>query len=106
MQKVTDPRCPIDLLGMAYVETHFKCEAVGKAGETGCFQIMPFNGGPKGSFTADASWTLQRLVRHGYPKNRTWAIQCHNSCNKTTYIKKVNKATKIIPLLYAQASKR
>ncbi len=91
--------CYQDLLAIARTETHFDCNAVGKAGERGCFQIMPFHRVELENaldFKWAAKWTLIRLERYGYPEYRTWAIQCHNGCNKTyLYAKKVIQAASI-----------
>lgn len=85
--------CQTDLLAIAKIETHFNCKAVGKLGETGCFQIMPFHKVNGTDFRIAAEWTLRYLIKNGYPKYRTWAIQCHNGCGiKNNYFNKVNAA--------------
>ena len=84
--------CRNDLLAIAFVESRFNCKVIGKFKEKGCFQIMPYHNWKAGDFENDAKWTLDRLIRYGYPKFRTRALQCHNGCGvKNGYAQKIKR---------------
>ena len=77
-------QCRNDLLAIAYNESRFDCNQLGSSGEKGCFQIMPFHGvaiKQAKDYEWAANWTLERMIRYGYPAKREYAIQCHNGCN-------------------------
>jgi len=76
--------CVEDMLGMAWVESRFNCEVIGDFGAShGCFQIhQGYHKEVTQSQAEDLNfaikWTLDRLIRKGYPEYRTNAIRSHN----------------------------
>ena len=93
--------CINDLKAIAFVETKFKCDAVGDFGSShGCYQIHQ---GYHPEVTQEKAedldfainWTLNRLIAYGYPEYRSRAIRKHNGSTdnpKTlVYLNKVNK---------------
>lgn len=93
--------CVKDLLGIAHTEeTNFNCSMVGDSGNAfGCFQINLAQN--PSVLEKDAKeieysvkWTLNRMVSHGYPEFRSYAIRKHNggATNPKTlvYLNKVN----------------
>ena len=79
-------QCEKDLLAIAWVESRFNCLAVGDYGKSfGCFQIhsgfhphITYKQAQDVNFST--FWTLDRLIKYNYKKNRSYAIQCHNGC--------------------------
>jgi hypothetical protein len=77
-------RCEADLLAIAWAESRFDCSVVGDGGHSlGCYQIHDgyhhdVADSDRLDFAFSAAWTLDRLVRHGYPHYRTAAIRSHN----------------------------
>lgn len=96
--------CVNDLVGMAFVESSFNCNAVGDSGKAhGCFQI---HRGYHKSVTVEQArdlnfsipWTLNRLIAKGYPEFRSASIQMHNGTPNTSktkaYLNAVNEYIK------------
>lgn len=78
--------CRNDLLAIAYAESRLNPNAVGDSGYAiGAFQINqlyhPNTKHIAVAFESSADYTLTRMIRFGYPEQRTYAIQCHNGCN-------------------------
>jgi hypothetical protein len=76
-------QCEADLLAMAWAESRFNCSVVGDNGHSlGCFQVHDgyhdVADADRLDFAFSAAWTLDRLVKHGYPHYRTAAIRSHN----------------------------
>jgi len=85
--------CSMDIQGMAYKETKFKCNAVGDNGNSkGCLQIHQ---GYHPHITTEqaedpqfaVSWTIDRMISKGYPEYRSASIRSHNGSptNPKTY---------------------
>lgn len=76
--------CYYDLLAIAYKESLFDCSAHGDVtlGHSyGCFQINGQHNlsiALREDYEFAATWTIDRLVRYGYPEARTYAIRRHN----------------------------
>lgn len=87
-------QCVHDLLGMAYTESRFNCDAIGDGGKSyGCFQIH--RGYHPHITVAQAKdlnfsipWTLNRMISKNYKKNRDVAVMSHNG---TPYIKRTKQ---------------
>lgn len=92
--------CINDLVAIAWVETRFNCESVGDNGNSyGCYQIhRGYHPSVSSEQAVDLKfaipWTYNRLVAHGYPEYRSYAIRKHNggATNPLTlvYLNKVN----------------
>jgi hypothetical protein len=81
-----DEKCAKDLFGILMQESRGKANAVGDHGlARGWFQINRYYN-PDVSIqcaedlTCSATWTLNHLVKKGYPQASNWAIWCHNGC--------------------------
>lgn len=81
-----DVSCGKALLGMMWKESLYDGTAIGDRGKArGYFQIHYRLHGISVECAEDlvcsADWTLDYLEQNGYPRWRTYAIQCHNGCN-------------------------
>lgn len=82
--------CPALLYGMAMTESGMRWDVVGDRGESiGFFQIhRGFHPSVSRACATDlkcsATWTLNRLVRYGYPADAASAIMHHNGTPGTT----------------------
>ena len=81
-----DVSCAKALLGMMWKESLFDSTSIGDSGKArGYYQIHYRLHGISIECAEDlicsADWTLDYLEQNGYPRWRTYAIQCHNGCN-------------------------
>lgn len=81
-----DASCAKALLGMMWKESLYDGSAIGDRGKArGYFQIHYRLHGISIECAEDlvcsADWTLDYLEQNGYPRWRSYAIQCHNGCN-------------------------
>ena len=96
--------CVDDLLGMAFTETRFNCEAVGDNGKSyGCFQIhlgyhKEITKEQAKDLNFSIPWTLNRLIAKGYPTLRSVSIMMHNGTPNTpktkAYLASINEYIK------------
>lgn len=94
-EKVADPMtCARHLLGIVMTESDARATAIGDSGYArGWFQINRWYNPEVDVACAEdlecsASWTLDRLLKHGYGKSAgwtKWAIWCHNGCGIAEY---------------------
>jgi hypothetical protein len=91
-----DETCAKHLMGILMQESVGKANAVGDHGMArGWFQINRYYN-PDVSvacaeeLTCSATWTLNHMVKKGYPQTVKWAIWCHNGCGiSKTYVNNV-----------------
>lgn len=81
-----DESCAKALLGMMWKESLYDATAIGDRGKArGYFQIHyrlhDISIGCAEDLVCSTGWTLDYLEQNGYPRWRTYAIQCHNGCN-------------------------
>jgi hypothetical protein len=95
-RELFEKTCYYDLLAMAKHESGFDCGAVGDHGHAlGCFQIHDeyhdVSDANRKDYAFSAAWTLGGLVGRGWPYQRTYAIQRHNTGNDqaNTYAKAI-----------------
>ncbi len=79
--------CAKVLLGMLWTESSNISTAIGDHGAArGYFQIHyklhHITTACAEDLVCSANWTLTYLESHSYPKYVSYAVQCHNSCNK------------------------
>lgn len=91
-----DETCAKHLLGILMQESKGKANAVGDHGMArGWFQINRYYNPDVSVQCAEdlkcsATWTLNHLVKKGYPQTVKWAIWCHNGCGiNKTYVNSV-----------------
>lgn len=78
-------QCYKDILAIAYIESRWNNIAIGDGGASwGPFQIYTnvhrhVTWDQATDFRWAARWTLDRIMKHGYPENRAWGIGVHNS---------------------------
>jgi hypothetical protein len=81
-----DETCAKHLMGILMQESVGKATAVGDHGMSrGWFQIHRYYNPEVTVQCAEdlecsATWTLNHLIKKGYPKTVKWAIWCHNGC--------------------------
>lgn len=91
-----DEICAKHLMGILMQESVGKANAVGDRGlARGWFQINRYYNPDVTAQCAEdlkcsATWTLDHLVKKGYPQYVRWAIWCHNGCGiSKTYVNSV-----------------
>lgn len=97
-------RCINDLLAIAWKETRYRCGDKGDGGNShGCYQIYRIANQnvtveQAENIVFSTRWTLNRMIRFGYPKYRTYAIRKHNGSanNPVTlrYFQSIDKYSK------------
>ncbi|MFH1047359.1 MAG: hypothetical protein V1738_03580 [Patescibacteria group bacterium] len=78
--------CARTLLGMLWKESLNDAQAIGDGGQArGYFQIWyrlhHISIDCAENLTCSANWTIDYLESNGYPRHKTYAVQCHNGCN-------------------------
>ena len=78
--------CARTLLGMLWNESSNRSDVIGDNGKArGYFQIHyrlhNISIACAEDLVCSANWTLDYLEKNSYPRNVSYAVQCHNSCN-------------------------
>lgn len=87
-RNLDEEQCYRDVKALAKMESGERTEAVGDNGTSyGIFQIhLPAHPTITKEQATDPEfstyWTIDNLVRNGYPEYRKLALQCHNGCSK------------------------
>lgn len=99
-----DKDCPKILYAMAMQESYFGKVMTGDGGKShGYYHIMYYNNVSNGcanDLQCSATWSLERMIRYGFGKNRDVAIMAHNGTPGThttlAYLNQVKNKMKLL----------